>query len=143
MSSLSSTFSSHPDDLTPITGLDGRTQWAELSTCWTEFACFWSKPNNPDLQSPEYPYALDLRLSPNMRGQIASLIELESTILVTQSYAELYERIKAGLRLDNPSTDKRTRITRSLPLQDGVIITGQPGTGMLSFCRSTVLLITR
>lgn len=117
-----------------ILGEDGYSQWRAMGPDWSRFVSFWSKPNSHNGFQHEYPYALELQLSDNIKDQFSSLASLSTSILVTQSHADLYERIKTGLELDIIEDTGM----RPPPLRNGVIITGQPGTGMLPSCHLTV-----
>lgn len=122
-----------------ILGCGGHTQWQALGSDWAAFVSFWSETNEDnDLRNQSYPYVLDLRLSDDIKKLIVPLTDLSTKILVTQSYADLYNRIKLGFRLDDGVQNNGIEITRpSVPLRDGVLITGQPGTGMLTTCQLT------
>lgn len=138
MSSLNSQSSlpQPPSLAPPLLAEDSFTQWKEVVP-WSAFVHFWS--NNSMNIERSYPYELDLQISPRVRNQAVALENISNMILVTQSYADLYERIKKGLLLDSflpPSADNK--ITRQRPRRRGVIITGQPGTGTRITSRSTV-----
>lgn len=117
-----------------ILGEDGYSQWRAMGPDWARFVSFWSKPNSHNGFQHEYPYALELQLSDNIKDQSSSLASVSTSILVTQSHADLYERIKTGLELDIIEDTGM----RPPPLRNGVIITGQPGTDMLPSCHLTV-----
>jgi hypothetical protein len=112
-----------------ILGGDGDSQWKAAGSDW---ARFWSNPNNDTSPQNAYPYVLELNLSHKIKKQFKSLAGLSTGILVTQSYADLYKCIKTGLSLDSFQDDGM----KSDPLRNGVIITGQPGTGTLPTCQS-------
>lgn len=128
--------SQHHQSPPPIlVGQNAQTQW--LSTGqkpWADFSLFWSNPDNGKLLQREYPFVLDLKISPVVRNQVLPLRDLVTEILVTQFYAQTYERIKSGLRLDRAVLNDEQAIERPPAERDGVIITGQPGTGTLFPC---------
>lgn len=88
---------------------------------------FWSGPNNEHGFQAEYPYVLDLRVDRDFKAMFPPLGDVSHRILITQAYDDLYNRIKIGLKLDSTEADG----TKSDPLANGVLITGQPGTGTL------------
>lgn len=109
-----------------VLGEDGRSQWKAMSPDWAKFVRFWADPNNDIGLQDVYPYVLDLKLPDKIQKHIKPLVGLSTGILVTQSYADLYRRIKDGFRLDCLEDG-----IRSHPLRNGLILTGQPGTGTL------------
>lgn len=91
-------------DSFPILGEDKLSQWITLGPEWAAFVSFWSEThNNNDLRS--YPDVLDLKLPNVNQNYDRPLAETSTKILVSQSYADLYERIKIGFKLDSAVKD--------------------------------------
>lgn len=111
-----------------LLGRDGDSQWKAAGSDWVRF---WSNLNNDRGLQNVYPYVLKLNLSDKVKKHFKPLAGLSNGILVTQSYADLYKCIKTGLSLDSFQADG----VKSDPLRNGVIITGQPGTGTLPTCQ--------
>lgn len=114
-----------------LIGDDLTTKWYSLGEEWSSFVTFWKDPTRDNGLKHEYPYQLDLKLPSALKSHLTPLVDLRTHLLVTQSYADLYDRIKLGLRLDSPDGMKYN------PSQKGVVITGQPGTGTLSIFQLT------
>lgn len=114
-----------------ILGDDGNSQWESLGPDWAEFLSFWSEAKD-HLPNRLYPHVLDLHLPDAIQNIVFPLEDLSNKILVTQSYADLYERIKSGFQLAEVKK-VGTRLTRPVVARKGAIITGQPGTGTLYF----------
>lgn len=112
---------------------DGNWKWNLLGEDWSAFTQFWSAPENGCAFQDAYPYVLDLRISNKMKTYLQPLSNT-SKFLVIAAYEDLYKRIEGGLALQSwkiERADNIAKVTRPILTQKGVLITGQPGTGML------------
>lgn len=126
-----------------ISSFDGESEWLSdpLGKDGAAFVKFWSAPENRYIFQNAYPYVLDLRIHPRLKNIFDPLPNIANKIVVIEAYDNLYNRIQLGLKLPSPkrkNVDNIRRLTRPVLTQKGVLITGQPGTGMLPASKSTV-----
>lgn len=112
-------------DLETIQSVTG--QWTRALE-WEEFAKFWTGQNRELTSSLSFPYVLDMNMGV-ARTQNPTFNNMGRRMLVTKSFQKLYERIKYQLKLDIIRLS--SGIPERPPVLKDVIITGQPGSGML------------
>ncbi|KAJ3718089.1 hypothetical protein DFJ43DRAFT_1098322 [Lentinula guzmanii] len=97
---------------------------------WTPFVQHWTYRENQNPDSPTYPYPFDTKTS----RLVVVLQAMYGRLIVTKSYADMYKRIQLGLCLSDQTTQPDgTTIVRPATTKEGVLITGQPGTGKSVF----------
>jgi hypothetical protein len=118
--------------MVPLADIQSANKKWDANKTWTRFASYWTDSAHAGLtRRSDYPYILDTQIE--LTEHVLAFTKNAQEILVPKCYADMYQRIKLGLKLDEIIDGSDGTIVRPhLSNQQGVLITGQPGTGMLS-----------